>query len=258
MKKIKLSLCTLTLCAFTSVSLANASWLDTGADLLKTLEKETVSSTDNSSTSSATLPANLNSSEISAAFKEALRIGTDAVTQQVGAVDGFNGDQAIHIPLPPELKAVRAMLDKVGMAQVADDLELTLNRAAEAAAPKAKDLFINAIADMSFEDVMALYNGADDSATKYFQSKMQDSLKVEMQPVIDEALSQVGALQLYESMVAEYKTMPFVPDVKSDLSNHVLDKGIDGIFHYIAEQEIAIRENPQAQTTALLKKVFGM
>lgn len=252
MKQLKLSLCSLALVLLISPSCANAGWLDTGVDLLKTLETETPS------TQKIQLPSHLESSEVSDAFKEALRIGTDAVTKQLGAEDGFNTDQFIHIPLPTELKAMRAMLDKVGMAGVADDLELTLNRAAEAAAPKARDLFVDAIAEMSFEDVMSLYNGADDSATQYFQSKMQDSLKVEMQPVIDQALSQVGALQLYETMIAEYKTMPFVPDVKSNLTNHVLDKGIDGIFYYIAQQEVAIRENPQKQTTALLKKVFGI
>lgn len=266
MNKFKLSLCSLTLCAFISAPLINAhaSWLDTGVDLLKNLDTATSSTTEASSTTTTSttkdvsIPSNLSSSEISKAFKEALNMGTDAVTKQLSAQDGFNGDKRIHIPLPAELETMRTLLDKVGMAQVADDLEVTLNRAAEAAVPKAKDLFVNAISEMSFEDVMSLYNGADDSATTYFQSKMQDSLKVEMQPVIDEALSQVGALQLYDSMVAEYKTMPFVPDVKSDLNNHVLDKGIDGIFYYLAQQEIAIRENPQAQTTALLKKVFGL
>lgn len=256
MKQLKLSVCYFALCIFISASFAHASWLDTGVDLLKTLDTEVTP--ENSPTKKASAPSDLKSSEVSKAFKEALRIGTDAVTKQLGAKDGFNGDQFVHIPLPAELKAVRGILDKVGMAQVADDLELTINRAAEAAAPKARSLFVDAISEMSFEDVMGLYSGADDSATKYFQSKMQDSLKVEMQPVIDEALSQVGALQLYESMIEEYKTLPFVPDVKSDLRDHVLDKGIDGIFYYIAQQEIAIRENPQAQTTALLKKVFGM
>lgn len=256
MKQLKLSLCYCAFCFLMSASFAGASWFDTGVDLLKTLETET--SSVKTPTEKVPAPSHLESSEVSKAFKEALRIGTEAVTKQLGAKDGFNGDKFVHIPLPAELKAVRGVLDKIGMAQVADDLELTINRAAEAATPKAKALFVDAIAEMSFEDVMGLYNGADDSATKYFQNKMQGSLKKEMQPVIDDALAQVGALQLYESMVAEYKTMPFVPDVKSDLSNHVLEKGIDGIFYYIGQQEIAIRENPAKQTTLLLKKVFGL
>lgn len=252
MKHFRLSVCCLAFCTLMSASFVAASWIDTGMDLLKTLEPEPTP------TRKGSVPDNLHSSEISKAFKEALRLGTAAVTKQLGAKDGFNGDPLVHIPLPAELKAVRSLLDKVGMAQVADDLELTINRAAEAATPKAKALFVEAISEMSFDDVMGLYNGGDDSATRYFQRKMQDSLKLEMQPVVDQALSQVGALQLYEAMIAEYKTMPFVPDVKSDLRDHVLNKGIDGIFYYIAQQEIAIRENPQQQTTALLKKVFGV
>lgn len=195
--------------------------------------------------------------EIGDAFKEALRMGTESVVGQLGTADGFNGDPAIHIPLPPELQAVKSMLDKAGMGHLVDDLELKLNRGAEAATPKAKSLFMDAIAEMTFEDVKQIYDGPENSATLYFQEKMTPSLKKEMAPVVDQTLSEVGAIQAYDKVMDQYKTMPYVPDVKADLTDYVLDKGVDGIFHYIAIEEAEIRKDPVKQTTALLKKVFG-
>ena len=200
---------------------------------------------------------NLTNDEIGEAFKDALQIGTENVVSRLGQVDGFNADSAIHIPLPEELGKVKSMLSKIGMSGLLDDLELKLNRAAEAATPKAKQLFGQAITEMTFDDVMAVYKGPEDSATKYFQKKMSPSLAKEMAPVIEESLSNVGAIQAYDKVMGNYRSIPFVPDVKANLKDHVINKGMDGIFHYIAQEEIAIRRNPVKQTTDLLKRVFG-
>lgn len=195
--------------------------------------------------------------EIGEAFKEALRIGSDNVVSQLGQEDGFNTDAAVHIPLPEEFEIVKSTMDTIGMSFMVDDLELKLNRAAEEATPKAKELFLQAITDMTFEDVMNIYNGPDDSATQYFQDKMSPTLAKEMQPIIENSLSQVGAVQTYDDVIAQYESIPFVPDVKANLTNYVTQKGMDGIFHYMAAEEAAIRENPAKQTTELLKRVFG-
>lgn len=197
------------------------------------------------------------SGEIGDAFKEALRIGTENVVSQLGGMDGFNGDPSVHIPLPKELQAVKTVLAKAGMSHLVDDLELKLNRAAEAATPKAKKLFMQAITEMTFDDVKTIYGGPENSATTYFQGKMTPALKKEMEPIVDQTLSQVGAIKAYDNVIDQYKTLPFVPDVKADLTGYVLEKGIDGIFYYIAKEEAEIRKNPAKQTTALLKKVFG-
>jgi len=149
------------------------------------------------------------------------------------------------------------MLGKVGMSHLLDDLELKLNRAAEVATPKAKELFWQAITDMTFEDVKAVYKGPEDAATKYFQGKMSPSLAKEMHPIVEESLSSVGAIQAYDNVMGQYQSLPFVPDVKADLTNYVIEKGMDGIFHYIAQEEAAIRQNPAKRTTELLKRVFG-
>jgi len=195
--------------------------------------------------------------EIGRAFKEALHIGTENVVSQLGVINGFNADPAIHIPLPKELKNVKNMLDKIGMSSLLEDLELKLNRAAEAATPKAKSLFWDAIKEMTFEDVKTIYKGPENAATKYFQNKMSSPLSKEFRPIVDDSLSKVGAIQSYDKVIGQYQSLPFVPDVKADLTNHVIEKGLEGIFYYIAKEEAAIRQNPTKQTTELLKRVFG-
>lgn len=201
--------------------------------------------------------SSLSTSEIGDGLREALRVGTERVVGNIGTADGFNADPAIHIPLPEELQQVQSALRAAGMAELADDVELKLNRAAEAATPKAKELFSQSISEMTLEDVQGIYEGPDDAATQYFREKMSEPLKDSMRPVVDGTLAEVGAIQAYDNMMGEYGNLPFVPDAKADLTEYGLDKTLDGIFHYLAEEEKAIRQNPAMRSTEILKKVFG-
>ncbi len=189
--------------------------------------------------------------EIAAGLKDALRVGTKRVARQLGATDGFNGDPAVHIPLPDSMATVQSALGALGMSSMLDDLELRLNRAAEAAAPKARKVFWQAIKEMTLEDVKGVYNGPDDAATRYFQSKMSAPLATEMTPIVNKSLAQVGAVQAYDEVIGQYREIPFVPDAKADLSEYVVERGMDGIFHYLAIEEAAIRRNPTKRTTEL-------
>jgi hypothetical protein len=195
--------------------------------------------------------------DMSKGFKQALTIGSEKVVARLGQVDGFNADPSAHIPLPKNLEKVRKALSKVGLSSYVDDLELKLNRAAEAATPVAKQLFIDSISTMSFDDVKRIYQGPKDSATHFFETKMSPSLSLKMQPIVDRSLSEVGAINAYDQVIKKYQDIPFVPDIKADLSKHVIDKGMAAIFHYIAQEEAAIRNDPLRQTSELLKKVFG-
>jgi hypothetical protein len=225
-------------------SRAETNWWQKGMDLLK-------------SPGSTVSQSSLTSEEIGAGLKEALRVGSETVVAQLGRQDGFNADPAIHIPLPQQLNTVQTWLGKVGMSGLLDDLEVKLNRAAEVATPKAKDLFIKAVSEMTFDDVMNIYKGPDDAATRYFQGKMSGPLAEEMSPIVSDSLAEVGAVKAYDKTMAEYKAIPFAPDAKADLTSYVVEKGMDGIFHYIAIEEASIRQNPVKRTTDLLQKVFG-
>lgn len=218
--------------------------------------KEAVRGSSGSGSSGSTVGA-LTNGDITAGLKEALRVGTERVVGTLGKADGFNKDPQIHIPLPDSLKTVQSALQAVGMGQLGDELELKLNRAAEAATPKAKTLFVDAISEMSLDDAKRILDSPKDSATRYFEGKMTNPLKTEMRPIVDSTLSEVGAVQAYDSMMGQYGQLPFVPNVKADLTNYALDKALSGLFHYIAVEEAAIRDNPAKRTTEILQKVFG-
>jgi hypothetical protein len=223
---------------------AQSSWWQKGADLLK-------------GPAGTSAPQSLSTEEIAAGLKDALLVSSENVVAQLGRTDGFNLDPAVHIPLPEKLNSVKSLLSKIGMSSMVDDLELKLNRAAEAATPKAEAIFKQAISEMTFEDAMNIYNGPQDAATRYFQNKMTPPLAKEMQPIVEQSLAEVGAVQAYDNIMGEYRAIPFVPDVKADLTSYVVEKGMDGIFHYMAVEEAAIRQNPAKRTTELLQRVFG-
>ncbi len=199
----------------------------------------------------------LSNDDIIAGLREALKIGSEKVVSQVGARDGFNADPEIHIPLPGALRDVQKVLGKFGMADLADDLETRLNRGAEAAAPEAKALFLDAIGEMTLDDAKGILDGPDDAATQYFKGKMTTPLSIRMEPIVDRSLSEVGAIAAYDKMMGQYDTIPLVPDVKADLTSYVVEQGLEGIFFYIAKEEAAIRQDPAKRTTELLQRVFG-
>lgn len=221
---------------------ARANWLEQGSSFLKSLTGGS---------------DNLANDEIVAGLKEALKVGTNTVTTQLGSRDGFNRDPAIHIPLPDTLQRVRGALKPFGMAGMLDDLEVRLNRAAEDATPKAKRVFWDAIGAMSWEDARRIYEGPDDSATQYFRGNMSAPLAKEWEPIVSRSLADVGAVQAFEQAIGEYAKLPFVPDVKANLTSYVIEKGLDGVFHYLAKEEAAIRNNPLKRSTELLQRVFG-
>jgi hypothetical protein len=223
---------------------AGNAWLEKGTDLLKTV----------TGTSRQT---DITVEEIGAGLKEALLVGSEQVVSRLGRVNGFNTDSAVHIPLPKQLDAVKAALGKIGMSGPLRDLELKLNRAAEVATPKARKLFRQAITDMRFDDVKAIYTGPQDAATQYFRTRMSPSLAREMRPVVKSSLASVGAVQAYDSVMKKYRSIPLVPDVKADMTGYVVERGMDGIFYYMAQEEAAIRRNPARRTTELLRRVFG-
>lgn len=237
----------LNLCLFLSLfifhSTLQADWLDSLKDL--------------ANDDTGTHQASLSNSDIEGAFKDALTIGSENVVHQLSESGGFNEDSTIRITLPDSLQTVKSSLDMVGMGGSLDDLEVRLNEAAESAVGQAQPLFLNAIQEMSWADAKHILNGPDDAATQYFKNKMSTPLSDSMKPMVNESLNEVGAIQSYNQIMDDYSDLPFAPDVQADLTDHVLDKSIDGIFYYLAVEEKAIREDPAKRTTELLQKVFS-
>ncbi len=216
----------------------------------------TVTGSDSSSSTGNPAEA-LSYDDIVAGLREALRVGTERVTAQLGAADGFNSDPDIHIPLPPALQDVQSTLRTVGLSSLADDVELKLNRAAEKAAPQTKELIWNAITNMTLDDAKRIYDGPEDAATQYFKRVSSDDIANVVRPVVDQTLDEVGAIASLDEMMGQYSKLPFVPDVKADLTDHAVQMTLQGLFHYLAREEAAIRQNPAKRTTDLLVRVFG-
>lgn len=224
--------------------LADGGWWERSKRLLQGLEQSDGGTT-------------LSRAEIASGLREALRVGSSNVVDHLGRENGYYNDPRAHIPLPDSLEKVRSTLARVGLDGQLDDLEQRLNRAAEAAVPRARAMFVTAIENMTLDDVREIYQGPEDAATRYFQQQMSAPLKREFSPVVNDSLAEAGAVRVYDNVMRDYEKLPFVPDLKADLSAHVVDHAIGAVFDYLALEEAAIRENPARRTTELLQRVFG-
>jgi hypothetical protein len=213
--------------------------------LLQTVTGTKTSSTDNSST------------DISGALKEALTIGAQKGTAQLSAMDGFFGNAAVKILMPPEAQKVEKTLRSIGLGKEVDKAILSMNRSAEDAAKSAAPIFVNAIKQMSIQDAVGILRGGDTAATGYLRTKTTASLAAAFKPTVDSSLKKVEATKYWTNVTTAYNKVPFTKKVETDLTAYVTQKALEGIFYEVAQQEKQIRKDPVAQTTDLLKKVFG-
>lgn len=199
----------------------------------------------------------LTDAKIGEGLKEALKVGTENTVNFTGKIDGFFLNQAIKILMPEKLRTLEKGLRAVGYGPQVDEFILSMNRAAERAAPFAKQIFWDAIGEMTFEDVRKIFSGHDTAATEYFKGKTSDKLTVVFKPIVDRAMNEVGVTRQYKELVGRYESIPFVKKETFDIDHYVVTKALDGLFHVLGEEEKKIRTNPAARTTDLLKEVFG-
>lgn len=191
-------------------------------------------------------------------LKEALSVGTDSAVKLVGKENGYFGSEAIKIPLPENIEMICKVLRKAGMGKDVDAFILSMNRAAEKAAPQAKAIFIGAIKEMSFQDAAKILNGGNTAATDYFKIKTSSHLAEVFKPEISSSMNHVGVTQKYKVLTQRYLSLiPFAKKDAYDLDQYVTNKSLDGLFYMVGEEEKKIRTNPAARTTEILKKVFG-
>lgn len=193
---------------------------------------------------------------IASGLREALEVGSQRAVSQLGRPDGFL-NSPFHIPLPDTFRQAQDVAGRFGFASIFDEMEVKLNRAAEAAAPKAQRLFIGSIRQLTFADVMAIYRGGDDAATQYLERTTAADLRLQMRPIVDDSLRDVGALSTFKSLADQYNRLPLVTPIDADLSRYVVDHASRALFTQIAAEEAAIRENPAKRSSELLRRVFG-
>lgn len=191
-----------------------------------------------------------------AGLREALAIGTENAVKTVSKTDGYFGNQMVKILLPDKIQKVADVVAKLGYQEQVDSFILSMNRAAEAAAPKATTLFVDAIKTMSFDDARKILQGGDTAATEYFKGKTSKKLYDEFKPVVVSNMNKVGVAKAYKDMMDPYQSVPFAPKESMDLDHYVTNKALDGLFLMLAEEEKKIRTNPAARVTDLLRTVF--
>lgn len=195
--------------------------------------------------------------EMTAGIKEALLNGTGISSERLAGQDGFMGNLDVKILFPKEAEKVENTLRKIGLGKLVDQVELSLNRAAEDAVQEAKPIFAAAIKEMTLQDVKGILLGEKNAATSYFARTTSASLREKFAPIIDQSLSKVNATKHWAEVMDRYNQIPLVSKVDTDLTGYVTQRAIDGLFVEIAKEELKIRENVNARTSPLLQKVFG-
>jgi hypothetical protein len=201
--------------------------------------------------------SSLTENEIGIGLKEALAIGIQNAIGSVSNLDGYYKNPQIKIPLPSAIKKVEAVLRGVGYGSKLDAFELSMNRAAEKAAPEAKSIFGDAIKQMSISDSRKILEGRDNEATLYLKDKTFNRLSRIFKPIVHESMSLIGVTQQYQDLNTKIGSIPFTKPLSFDLDQYVTERALNGLFYMLAEEERKIREDPAARVNDLLKRVFG-
>ena len=199
---------------------------------------------------------NLSSDEIVSGLKEALSLGAQKSTDKLSATDGFFKDAAVKILLPKQVQDIESKMRMLGMGKLVDNAELSMNRAAEDASKSAAPIFLSAIKQMSVTDALNILRGTDTAATAYLRKTTTPELTSSFKPIIEESLKKTDANKYWKDVFTAYNRFSSKP-VDTDINSYVTQKSLDGIFYYVAAEEINIRQNPAGRVTDILKKVFA-
>jgi len=199
----------------------------------------------------------LSTADIAAGLREALDKGIDTQVTKLTQTDGFYKNQLVKILLPAELQKVDKTLRDIGLGSLADEGLKMMNRAAEDAVKESTPIFISAVKEITFTDARNILMGNDEAATSYLKTKTTSQLYTKFNPVIKSSFSKVGADKVWKNIITKYNQVPLVTKVNPDLTDYVTNKALEGVYKMIAVEEKDIRNNVNARTSALLKKVFA-
>ena len=207
---------------------------------------------------SAQLLASLSNQDAVAGLKDALVQSSAKAVSQLGGADGFLGNAKVKIPLPDSIKRVESGLRMVGMGKQADELVVSMNRAAEMAVKEATPVLTESIKKMSVQDAKGILTGGDDAATQYFRRTTSDQLTQRFLPIVKKMTAKVQLAEQYNNLAGQAATFGLVKQEDANIDNYVTRKALDGLYLVIAEQERAIRKDPVGTATGMARKVFGM
>jgi hypothetical protein len=201
-------------------------------------------------------PSGLSSDEVVSGLKEALSLGAQKSTDKLSATDGFFKDAAVKILLPKQVRDIESKMRMFGMGKLVDNAELSMNRAAEDASKSAAPIFLSAIKQMSITDALNILRGTDTAATAYLRRTTTLQLTNAFMPIVEESLKKTDANKYWKDVFTTYNRFSSKP-VDTDINSYVTGTALDGIFYYVAKEEVNIRQNPAGRVTDILKKVFA-
>jgi hypothetical protein len=202
--------------------------------------------------------ASLSNQDAVTGLKDALIQGSGKAVSQLGAADGFLGNAKVKIPLPDSIKRVESGLRMVGMGKQADELVVSMNRAAEMAVKEATPILVDSVKKMSVQDAKGVLTGGDDAATQYFRRTTSGELTQRFLPIVKKMTAKVQLAEQYNSLAGQAASFGLVKQEDANIDNYVTRKALDGLYLVIAEQERAIRKDPVGAATGMAQKVFGM
>jgi hypothetical protein len=196
-------------------------------------------------------------SDATAALRTALEQGSDAAVKALGRTDGFLGNPDVRIPLPESAQRTEKLMRRFGMGKYADELIVTLNRAAEQAVPEARQLLVDSVRKMSVRDAKDILTGGDTSATDYFRRTTRTPLHGRFLPIVRAATARVQLAQAYGRYADKAARVGLLREEDADLDEYVTRKALDGLYFAIGEEEKKIRAQPLQATSSIVRKVFG-
>ncbi|MBG6287490.1 DUF4197 domain-containing protein [Pseudomonas nitroreducens] len=202
--------------------------------------------------------SDLSQSDATGGLKDALTQGAQVAVKQLSQPGGFSNDPEVRIELPGKLGKAAKTMKQFGMGAQVDQLEASMNKAAEAAMPQAQALLVDAVKKMSMTDAKGILKGGEHSATDYLNRSSREQLRAKFLPIIKQATDQVGVAKQYNAFASQAAAFGVVDAKSANIENYVTEEALDGLFRLIAEQEKTIRQNPTAAATGLAKKVFGV
>lgn len=201
--------------------------------------------------------ADLSQSDASGGLKDALTQGAQIAVKQLGRPGGFSNNDEVRIELPGKLGKAAQTMKMMGMGEQVEELEASMNQAAEAAVPQAQAILVDAVKKMTVSDAKAILAGGDDSATQYLNQSSREQIRARFLPIVKQATDKVGLAQQYNAFAGQAAAFGVVDAKSANVESYVTEQALDGLFKMIAEQEASIRQNPAGAATSLAKKVFG-
>jgi len=195
--------------------------------------------------------------DATAALKTALEKGSVAAVANLGRLDGFLGNPQVKIPLPESAQRAERAMRRLGMGKYADELIVTMNRAAEQAVPEAKAIFVDSVKKMSVQDAKGIITGGETAGTEYFRRTTRGQLHKRFLPIVEKATARVQLTQRYEQFADKAAAVGMLNKEDADLDEYVTQKALDGLYLMVAEEEKKIRKDPIGTGSSIIRKVFG-